>query len=167
VEKLYVAKTIVQPKGVINVNITGVGYMNKATRNVVNSLTDPLKLIGPFQKFVEQESIAGLFLIIMAIIAMIWANSPFYPEYEAVWNTPIGVHMGDFHFVKPLIFWINDGLMTVFFFYIGLELKRELIVGDINTPRKALFPFIAALCRWRRTWPLPLVCSTCSAIACR
>ncbi len=119
--------------------------MENSTKSVVHRLSDPLKLIGPFQKFVEQESIAGLFLIVMAIIAMIWANSPFYPEYEALWNTPLGVHVGDFHFVKPLLFWINDGLMTVFFFYIGLELKRELIVGDINTPRKALFPFIAAL----------------------
>lgn len=102
-------------------------------------------LLTPFQKFIKNESFAGMLLFGATIIALIWANSPYGVHYQNIWQYKIGVSFEDFELKKPLILWINDGLMAVFFFLIGLELKRELLIGEINTPKKAAFPFIAAL----------------------
>ena len=102
-------------------------------------------LLTPFQKFVKTESLAGILLFGATIIALIWANSPYGATYESLWQYEIGISFQDFEFKKPLILWINDGLMAIFFFLIGLELKRELLIGEINTLKKASFPFIAAL----------------------
>ncbi len=102
-------------------------------------------LLTPFQKFIKTESLAGMLLFGSAIIALIWANSPYASHYEELWQYKIGVSFEDFKLEKALILWINDGLMAIFFFLIGLELKRELIAGEINTLKKASLPFIAAL----------------------
>ena len=102
-------------------------------------------LLTPFQKFVRTESLAGILLFGATIIALIWANSAYGAYYENLWQQKIGVSFQSFELKKPLILWINDGLMAVFFFVIGLELKRELLIGEINSLRKATFPFIAAL----------------------
>lgn len=102
-------------------------------------------LLTPFQKFVSTGSLAGMLLFGTAIIALLWANSPYSEYYEDLWKLKIGVSFEQFEFKKPLILWINDGLMAIFFFLIGLELKRELITGEINTAKKASFPLIAAL----------------------
>lgn len=101
--------------------------------------------ISPFQKFVKTESLAGMLLFGATIIALIWANSSYGEYYESLWQYKIGISFQEFELKKPLILWINDGLMTIFFFLIGLELKRELLIGEINTLKKAAFPFIAAL----------------------
>lgn len=103
------------------------------------------KLLTPFQKFVKKESLAGMLLFGATIIALIWANSPFGDLYENLWDYTIGISFQDFELKKSLILWINDGLMAIFFFLIGLELKRELLIGEINTLKKAAFPIIAAL----------------------
>ncbi|MCX7549401.1 Na+/H+ antiporter NhaA [Xanthomarina sp. F2636L] len=102
-------------------------------------------LLSPFQKFIKFESLAGNLLFGATIIALIWANSPYSSTYESLWQIQIGVTFQDFELIKPLILWINDGLMAIFFFLIGLELKRELLTGEINTLKKASFPFVAAL----------------------
>jgi len=102
-------------------------------------------LLTPFQKFVRTESLAGLLLFGATIIALIWSNSTYGHIYEGLWKKEIGVSFQNFELKKALILWINDGLMAVFFFVIGLELKRELLIGEINTLKKATFPFIAAL----------------------
>lgn len=102
-------------------------------------------ILSPFQKFVKTESLAGVLLFGAAIIALIWANSPYSVFYERLWQYEIGISFQDFELRKPLILWINDGLMAIFFFLIGLELKRELLIGEINTLKKAAFPFMAAL----------------------
>ena len=102
-------------------------------------------LLTPFQKFVKIESFSGILLFGAAIFALIWANSPYGQYYESLWQYKIGISFQDFELKKPLILWINDGLMAIFFFLIGLELKRELLIGGINTLKKAAFPFIAAL----------------------
>lgn len=102
-------------------------------------------VLTPFQKFVKTESLAGMLLFSATIIALIWANSAYGASYESLWQYKIGISFGDFELRKPLILWINDGLMAIFFFLIGLELKRELLIGEINTVKKAAFPFIAAL----------------------
>ncbi len=102
-------------------------------------------ILPPFQKFVKTESLAGMLLFGATIIALIWANSPFGAYYEALWEQTIGISFEDYEIKKPIILWINDGLMAVFFFVIGLELKRELLIGEINSAKKAAFPLIAAL----------------------
>lgn len=97
------------------------------------------------QKFIKIESSAGLLLFSATIIALILANSQFAEYYHSIWKLKLGFSFHNFELKKDLILWINDGLMAIFFFFIGLELKRELLVGEINTIKKAAFPFIAAM----------------------
>ena len=103
------------------------------------------KLLTPFQKFVQLESFSGILLAIATVIALIWANSSFYDSYAAFLNFEIGFSSDFFSLKKPLILWINDGFMAIFFFLIGLEIKREVLVGELNSTKKALFPFFGAL----------------------
>lgn len=99
----------------------------------------------PFQKFVKIESLSGLLLFGATIIALIWANSPWRDVYESLWQYKLGFESQGFTLVKPLILWVNDGLMTLFFLLIGLEIKREILLGELNTPRKAAFPVFGAI----------------------
>ncbi len=103
------------------------------------------RLVHPLQRFLAIEAASGIVLIIVAAIALGWANSPWADAYHALWHAPIGLQVGDWAFVRPLHFWINDGLMTVFFFVVGLELRRELYEGDLADVRRAALPFAAAL----------------------
>ena len=102
-------------------------------------------LVTPFQKFAKIEGLSGILLFSATIIALIWANSPFGDSYESLWQYKIGINTQSFELTKPLILWINDGLMAIFFFLIGLELKRELLIGELDSPKKAAFPFVAAI----------------------
>jgi NhaA family Na+:H+ antiporter len=102
-------------------------------------------LISPFQKFVKIESVSGILLFGTTIIAMLWANSNFSDAYTSLWQYKIGINFGEFELTKPLISWINDGLMAIFFFLIGLEIKREVLIGELNTLRKATLPLFAAI----------------------
>ena len=101
--------------------------------------------LTPFQKFVKIESFSGILLMFSTIIALVWANSSFGDVYREIWQYDIGIVTETFEFKKPLILWINDGLMAVFFFLIGLEIKRELLIGELNTPKKIAFPLVGAL----------------------
>lgn len=83
--------------------------------------------ITPFQKFAKMESLSGILLFAATIIAFIWANSPFQNAYHALWQYRVGFMNENFTLNKPLILWINDGLMAIFFFLIGLELKFLLL----------------------------------------
>lgn len=106
----------------------------------------PIDLIMyPFKKFMQLESASGLSLIGCAIAAMIWANSPWADTYEAFWHIPVTMGFGAFSLQKPLLLWINDGLMAIFFFLVGLEIKREVLIGELSTLRKALLPITAAI----------------------
>ncbi len=102
-------------------------------------------LLTPFQKFVKTESFSGILLFGATIIALIWVNSPFSDSYHNLWQYKIGISSDNFELKKPLILWINDGLMSIFFFLIGLEIKRELLLGELNTFKKAALPLFAAL----------------------
>ncbi len=102
-------------------------------------------LLTPFQKFVKTGSMAGMLLFVTTIIAIVWANSPYADSYDSFLQFKFGFRFHNFELIKPLILWINDGLMAIFFFLIGLELKRELLIGEINTVKKAAFPFVAAI----------------------
>lgn len=103
------------------------------------------KLITPIQRFIRIESLSGLLLFGAAIIALVWANSPFRDAYHAMWQYELGVDTEGFSLSKPLILWVNDGLMAVFFFLIGLEIKRELLIGELDSMKKAALPLLAAI----------------------
>ncbi|MFO7671811.1 MAG: Na+/H+ antiporter NhaA [Bacteroidales bacterium] len=100
--------------------------------------------VTPFQKFVQIESLSGILLFSATLLALILANSPLADRFLAVWEYKIGISGSGFELVKPLILWINDGLMAIFFFLIGLEIKRELLLGELNTVKKASLPLFAA-----------------------
>lgn len=101
--------------------------------------------LTPFEKFVKIESLSGVLLFGATIIALIWANSGYGDFYAKLWEYEVGIGSDRLGLTKPLILWINDGLMAIFFFLIGLEIKRELIVGELNSLRKATFPIFAAV----------------------
>ena len=103
------------------------------------------RIVEPFDEFFHTESSRGILLIISAIMALIWANSPWRELYQSVWNLRLTFSLSDMALSKPLILWINDGLMAVFFFVAGLEIKREILVGELAALRQALFPIAAAL----------------------
>lgn len=98
-----------------------------------------------FQSFVRLESSGGIVLLACAVLALAWANSPWGGTYFAVWKTPLSLRFGTIEMVHPLYHWINDGLMAMFFFLVGLEIKREVLVGELNTVRRALLPILAAI----------------------
>lgn len=101
--------------------------------------------ISPLEKFVQIESFSGILLFSATIVALIWANSAFGASYGNLWNYKLGFEVGDFEISKSLLFWINDGLMAIFFFLIGLEIKREILMGELNTMKKAALPVFAAV----------------------
>src|SRR5829696_522655 len=90
-----------------------------------------LALLRPFQTFFRLESASGILLVISAVVALIWPNSPLSPSYFRLWETNVTASVGDFAISKPLLLWINDGLMAIFFFVVGLEIKREVLVGEL------------------------------------
>ena len=91
------------------------------------------------------ESTAGIVLLASAVIAMIWANSAWSDSYHHLWEYKISIQAGEYGISKTLHEWINDGLMALFFFVIGLELKREIMAGELSDMGKAILPLIAAL----------------------
>jgi NhaA family Na+:H+ antiporter len=98
-----------------------------------------------FQEFARIEASGGILLLISALLAILWANSPWAESYFQIWNTDLGITLGNFHFEKYLLKWINDGLMVVFFFVVGLEIKREVTTGELSSFRKALLPIFVAV----------------------
>src|SRR5690554_6172946 len=105
----------------------------------------PKQLLSPFQKFVRLQSASGILLLATTIIAMVWANSPLVDSYFDFWNYEIGFTSDNIDLTKPLLLWVNDGLMAIFFFLIGLEIKREFIIGELNSTKKVMFPLFGAL----------------------
>jgi Na+:H+ antiporter, NhaA family len=102
-------------------------------------------LLRAFQEFTHLEAAGGLVLLGATAIALAWANSPWVSLYDSLWHTPIVIGVGALGLAKPLSHWVNDGLMVVFFFVVGLEIKREVLVGELAAVRRAALPAIAAL----------------------
>jgi Na+:H+ antiporter, NhaA family len=102
------------------------------------------RLIRPLQDFLHKEASAGLLLIAAAIVALIWANSPFSDTYFDLWGTEAAIEIGDFSIDLTLKEWINDLAMVLFFFVAGLEIKRELTQGELRDPKQAALPIIGA-----------------------
>lgn len=96
-------------------------------------------------KLIKEESTGGILLVIVAIIAIMLANSSFSHLYEGFLNVPVQVRIADLNLEKPLFLWINDGLMAIFFFLVGLEIKREVMIGHLSEPSQVVLPAIAAV----------------------
>jgi len=98
----------------------------------------------PFQEFFRLESASGILLAGFTLLALIWANSPWKESYEAFWHLEVSIGFGGAHLSKSLLHWINDGLMAIFFLVVGLEIKRELLIGELAEIKKATLPIAAA-----------------------
>lgn len=106
------------------------------------------RILRPFDEFVHRQASGGLVLLICAATALLWANSPWGNLYSEVWQTPLSIRIGSCVLEKPLLLWINDGLMAIFFFVIGLEIKREMLSSSSPGWRCA-----CGLRVCLRTWP--------------
>ncbi len=105
------------------------------------------RISNSLKTFIKLETSSSILLFAFSILAIIWANSSYGYIYEELWNHEFTIGFADtnFHLSKPLILWINDGLMAIFFFVIGLEVKREILVGELTTLRKASLPIFSAI----------------------
>jgi NhaA family Na+:H+ antiporter len=113
--------------------------ISRATRGVA------LALVEPVQAFIRLETSSGIVLLVATVTALIWANSPWDDEYFDLWHSVISLDLSFLTLEEDLQHWVNDGLMAVFFFVVGLEIKRELLHGELNSPRKASLPMAAAI----------------------
>lgn len=104
-----------------------------------------IKIRRPFKDFIRTEKFSGILLILCTILALIIANTQLAHEYFELWETNLSLSLGGFLLSKRLHLWINDGLMAIFFFVVGLEIKRELLVGELKSMKKAILPVSAAL----------------------
>ena len=102
-------------------------------------------IVQPLQAFLHTEVAGGVFLLLAAMAALAWANSPAHGSYEALWERPLTVSLGPFAIAEDLRAWVNDLLMALFFFVVGLEIKRELVLGDLREVRAAALPLVAAV----------------------
>lgn len=102
-------------------------------------------MLNSFNKFFKMEASGGIALMACTIAALIWANSPWAGSYHSLWQTKLTVGIGTWTLSKAAILWINDGLMAIFFFVVGLEIKREILVGGLSTPSQTIMPVAAAV----------------------
>jgi NhaA family Na+:H+ antiporter len=102
------------------------------------------RFVTPFQRFIHTETAGGAVLLVAAVAAFVIANSALGPSFESFWTTPVGLHFGDFVWEHSFRHWINDGLVTLFFFVVGLEIKREIVTGELSKKGAVALPFAAA-----------------------
>jgi NhaA family Na+:H+ antiporter len=103
------------------------------------------RIAQPLQSFLDAEASSGILLLVAAAFAIAWANSPWSSTYDALWHSVITLRIGDWRLSEDLRHWVNDGLMSLFFLVVGLEIKRELLTGELRDPRRAAVPVVAAL----------------------
>jgi NhaA family Na+:H+ antiporter len=104
------------------------------------------KYVGrPIAGFLQVEAAGGIILLLAAVVAMVWANSPWAASYEALWHTEVALRFGGVELSEDLRHWVNDALMVIFFFVVGLEIKYEIVSGELREPKAASVPIIAAL----------------------
>ena len=103
------------------------------------------RLFRPVERFLHVEAASGIVLLACGIVALVWANSPWADSYESVWHAAITFRIGPYGTTNSVQFWINDGLMVVFFFVVGLEIRREIHQGELSHVKRAVLPVAAAL----------------------
>jgi Na+:H+ antiporter, NhaA family len=103
------------------------------------------RVLRPFREFARVEASGGIVLLVCTLLALAWANSPWAASYDALWHTRVAVTAGGLHLAMDLHHAINDGLMALFFFVVGLEIKRETLVGELADLRRAALPIAAAV----------------------
>lgn len=120
--------------------------MKLSTPGIATTIRPPVeRLLRPFQAFIESGVSGGLVLLIFTITALVWMNSPYAESYRSLLHIEITLGIDRFRLTRDLHFWINEALMTIFFFVVGLEIKRELLVGELASPRRAALPILAAV----------------------
>ena len=128
--------------------------MLRRDNRIVMSAPDDLKaiadtpirpLILPFQEFAERETSGGIVLLVCTAIALLWVNSPWAESYATLWHTKVVFGFAGQTLDHDLHFWVNDALMALFFLVVGLEIKRELLVGELSSVRQAALPIVAAI----------------------
>ena len=102
-------------------------------------------ILKSISDFLRLEASSGILLLVAAVLAMLVVNSPAKELYDALLETPVEIRIGGFQIAKSLLHWINDGMMAIFFFLIGLEVKRELLDGELSEPARVVLPVIAAI----------------------
>ncbi|GBE08210.1 Na(+)/H(+) antiporter NhaA [bacterium BMS3Bbin11] len=102
-------------------------------------------MVTHLKDFLRLESAGGILLVIAMLLAMIVVNTGLWPLYKGLLAIPLEIRVGDFEIAKPLLMWINDGLMAIFFFLIGLEVKREVLEGELSEPAQIMLPAVAAV----------------------
>jgi NhaA family Na+:H+ antiporter len=105
----------------------------------------PRAVISAAREFLRHEAASGILLMVATVLALVMANSPASGLYDALLSTPVSVRVGDLAIDKALLLWINDGLMAVFFFLVGLEIKREILEGELSNPAQITLPALAAV----------------------
>jgi NhaA family Na+:H+ antiporter len=103
------------------------------------------RILAPAEHFLRIEAASGIVLMVAALAALVWANSPWRQSYSELWHIPISFRFASFGFERDLHFWINDGLMTIFFFVVGLEIRREIHSGESSELPRASLPIAAAV----------------------
>lgn len=144
---------VAEPFGIIygweNVKLSGL-FMQKEELNLAQTTKRSAlekafeKIVTPFDEFIHRETTSGLLLMLGTLLALLLANIGFYDSYLRILQTPMTLALADWHLEKSLHHWVNDGLMTLFFFVVGLEIKRETLAGELSDFRMALLPFFAA-----------------------
>ncbi len=121
--------------------------MSPEPNDVTSSGDRPIErnLLRPVREFLDTEVAGAGVLLAVTIVALVWANSPLGATYESLWSTKLMIGVGRFVLEEDLRHWINDALMAIFFFVVGLEIKRELVQGELNEPKKAALPAVAAV----------------------
>jgi Na+:H+ antiporter, NhaA family len=110
-----------------------------AGRQPIDILTDP------FTRFAKMEAASGILLLVATAVALVWANSPWEHSYHDIWNTQLSIAFGTISIRETRHEWVNDGLMSIFFFLVGMEIKREVLIGELSSVKQAMFPLLAAL----------------------
>ncbi len=118
--------------------------MVQVSRREVSRISLAERALLTLQRFLHVEANSGVVLLLAAAAALIWANSPFAASYQAFWHLPLSIELGDIIVSRSLHFWINDGLMTIFFLVVGMEIRREIHEGALSTTDQAILPVAAA-----------------------
>src|SRR5699024_3821282 len=103
------------------------------------------RVLTTLEGYLHIEAVSGIVLLLAAAAALAWANSPWTAGYQALWHTALSIGAGDLVFSRSLHFWINDGLMTLFFLVVGMEIRREIHEGALRDVKQAVLPMAAAL----------------------